>query len=131
MLQVGSTIRIKPDAFKDSHDPLEFDLRGRIGTISCELSDRWEVRVDDEFFILDDTEFDEVEFTEVITPDTPLNREFATMIRRGIETLGWDEFEQQFTEVMGLILIKEENGCRFYERPDVQLKITIGLIEEE
>lgn len=91
MLQVGSAVRIKADAFKDSHDPIDFDLRGRIGTISCELSDRWEVRVDDEFFILDDTEFDEVEFTEKITPDTPRNREFAALIRSGIETLGQAE----------------------------------------
>lgn len=131
MLQVGSTVRIKEDAFKDSHDPLEFDLRGRIGTVKFELANAWEVQVDDEFFILDDTEFDEVEITEEITPDTPQNRRFAALIRSGIETLGWDEFEREFVDATGLILIKEEAGRRFYEWPDGQLKITIGNFVDE
>ena len=109
MLQVGSNVRVKRNAYEGSDEPKDF-----------------EVRVGDEWFILSSSEVEEIEFTETITPDTPQNQEFAAMIRQGIETLGWDEFEQQFVEAMELYLVAEGGGKRYYERADGQVKMTIG-----
>lgn len=124
-MQVGSLVRVKEDAFKGSDDPADFEIRGKVGEVVFDLEDSgWEIRIDDDCFILMDNEIDEIEQSETVEPDTPQMREIAGKIKALINQFGWDTSEKILVGALDLELVKDEDGQRVYERPDVQMKIT-------
>lgn len=127
MLQIGTTVRVKENAYEGSDNPTDFEVRGKVGQIETELTqNEWEVKIGDDWFILNSDELEEIEITEEIDPDTPRNREVLAAIRRGIETLGWEEFEQTLVEALDLYLVGEGDGQRHYEAADGQARITFS-----
>lgn len=66
MLQVGSKVRVKQNAFEGSDDPSDFLARGKVGEIIFSVGyDEWEVLADDgDYFLLTTDELEELEAGE-------------------------------------------------------------------
>lgn len=63
MLQVGSKIRIKENAYEGSDDPIDFLARGKVGEIVYSHGeDAWEVQTEDgEYYSLITGEIEEID----------------------------------------------------------------------
>lgn len=63
MLNVGSRVRIKENAYEGSTEPKDFLVRGKAGVIVWSLGgDQWEVQTDDgEYELLTTEELEEID----------------------------------------------------------------------
>lgn len=63
MLNVGSRVRIKENAYEGSTEPADLEARGKVGVVVFSLADgTWEVQTDDgEFELLTTDELEEID----------------------------------------------------------------------